>query len=128
MATYGRAGVILRSARGDVLLLKGVGGKWSFPKGVPEPVDNNDPIKTATRECREEAGLREGIHYRLNRHNPLVAHDGLFFFGELQEGKEHDLTLQDSEIRAYKWVHPRRCPIPSQELNAAVRWFLKQRL
>lgn len=122
---YGRAGLILRNSSNEVLLLKGIGGKWSFPKGVPESVDNNDPIKTAIRECREEAGLLEGTHYSISDASPLQAHDGLFFYGDLCKGSEREVKLQDSEVCDYKWVSPRRCPLPSSELNAAVRWFLR---
>jgi 8-oxo-dGTP pyrophosphatase MutT (NUDIX family) len=55
---YAGAGFILLSSDLTHLLLVNDrrSGKWGFPKGHRESVDEND-LATAVRECREETGL-----------------------------------------------------------------------
>ena len=63
--------------RNKILLVRGVGGKWSFPKGRRR--ENETPYEGALREAKEEAGidltgispdltihLRYGVYYLFN--------------------------------------------------------------
>ena len=66
---YVGAGIILMRLVDNVpqfLMLKGRRSNvWSFPKGHPETVDANSPLRTAVRETKEETGLMNGIDYTI---------------------------------------------------------------
>ena len=66
MASEERAGIILYDAtRSRILLVQSrFTGKWGFTKGHAETWDIN-PLETATREVKEEAGYLEVIHYKI---------------------------------------------------------------
>ena len=54
------------------LLLKGVDtGIWSFPKGHPEPIDRQKPLRTAIRETYEETGCMHGRDYWILGHHAV---------------------------------------------------------
>jgi len=57
------AGIILIND-GKVLLLQGVTGIWSFPKGHGE-IDDANPFITAIRETFEETGYMLGVDYEI---------------------------------------------------------------
>lgn len=66
---YVGAGIILMrftDAGPQFLMLKGRRScVWSFPKGHPEAVDKNSPLRTAVRETQEETGLVNGRDYTI---------------------------------------------------------------
>lgn len=66
---YVGAGIILMrftAAGPKFLMLKGRRScVWSFPKGHPEDVDKNSPLRTAVRETQEETGLVNGHDYTI---------------------------------------------------------------
>lgn len=122
-----RGGVILVNAAGEVLLLKGVGGKWSFPKGAIEPQDGTDLLKTAVREAAEEAGLVAEGHYTITSKRPaLQVHNNYFWLGVMRAGAPEP-TVQQSEISEYRWVNPKACRLDVGTLNAGVRRWLSNR-
>jgi 8-oxo-dGTP pyrophosphatase MutT (NUDIX family) len=68
-APYVGAGIILMRLINNVpefLMLRGRRSNvWSFPKGHPETVDANSPLRTAVRETKEETGLENGVDYTI---------------------------------------------------------------
>jgi len=66
-----RAGIILYDATQSRILLvqSRFTGKWGFTKGHAELWDIN-PLETAMRELKEEAGYLEVIHYKI-RDGPI---------------------------------------------------------
>jgi 8-oxo-dGTP pyrophosphatase MutT (NUDIX family) len=66
---YVGAGIILMRMIDNTpqfLMLKGRRSNvWSFPKGHPEIIDANSPLRTAVRETKEETGLVNGINYTI---------------------------------------------------------------
>lgn len=120
---YIGAGIILFNAKNEFLILKGKSGKWSFPKGVPDPEDKDDPLATAIRECKEEAGLTYEVDYVTTSATHVIYGDRHFFFGRLNEGAEKNLKIQESEISEYKWVDHSWCSTCWSELNHGIRQY-----
>ena len=91
--------------RKEFLLLLQNNGCWSFPKGHMEAGETEEA--TALRELREESGLRATIltgekaviEYSIP---PNIQKQVVFFLGQV----EGTVTLQEGEVRKYKWVTP----------------------
>lgn len=92
-----------RSGEREYLILLQSNGCWSFPKGHMDAGEKEE--ETALRELREETGLNAQLipnacvelGYEVR---PLVRKEVVLFLGRV----EGELTLQESEIRAYRWV------------------------
>ena len=125
---YEGAGIILVDTDGHILILRDSRcNKWSFPKGAPEETDGGDPLRTALRECAEEAGLTEGIDFELASPTPFFSHfTRHYFLGRLKEGYESRLRLSSEEINASRFLNPRKsCPYWT-DLNSGVREFIRR--
>ncbi len=122
---YIGAGVILFNSKDEFLILKGKGEgtKWSFPKGVPDPDDNNDPLTTAIRECKEEAGLVYEKDYVMTSATPVIYGDRHFFFARIKGDSEQKVKIQESEISQHKWVTHQWCSNHWTELNHGIRQY-----
>ncbi|HGY08890.1 MAG TPA: NUDIX hydrolase [Oceanithermus profundus] len=57
------AGGLVFNARGEVLLIRDKNGYWVFPKGHVEAGET--PQETATREVREETGVRAEVDFEI---------------------------------------------------------------
>lgn len=106
------AGVLLRNARGEVLLVEPTYKEtWEIPGGVVETGES--PREAAVRECKEELGVELSvgipacIHYA-----PMVrlpADGVMFVFDAGTTGLDvEDFTLPPDEIRSAKFVDPSR--------------------
>lgn len=107
-------GIIVRNQgkAWEVLLIKDMNGKWTFPKGLIEP---GEPIsKTAVREISEEVGLTDinimkelqPIHYYYRREKNLV-YKTVHYFLFRTEGKETPEPQTEEGISETIWK-----PIP----------------
>ncbi len=124
---YKGGGVIIKNRDNRLLLVKDLKtGKWSFPKGAPEAIDNHDPMNTAIRECREEVGLTEGIHYKINEPYPhRFAYDRYYFMASFIEGNNHFIKYQAEEVVAVEWVSMEELRKIGPLLNSGVREYLR---
>jgi 8-oxo-dGTP pyrophosphatase MutT (NUDIX family)/type II secretory pathway pseudopilin PulG len=90
----------------EYLLLNYIGGHWGFPKGHIEL--NENPIKTALREIKEETGLdvkifpnfERKITYSFYHKGEFVIKDVIFY---LAKAKSQKVTLSD-EHKGYVWL------------------------
>lgn len=55
-------GIVIADSLGRVLLVQQYGRSWCPPKGRMEPEDEGNPIKTASRELREETGYSSALN------------------------------------------------------------------
>jgi 8-oxo-dGTP pyrophosphatase MutT (NUDIX family) len=94
------AGIILVED-GNVLLLQGVKGTWSFPKGHWENGDST-PMDTAIRETWEETGYVLGLDYEIV--GAKMRLDKRVYWMARLLRKLQDPVLQPREHKAFKWV------------------------
>jgi 8-oxo-dGTP pyrophosphatase MutT (NUDIX family) len=126
-ASAPRAGIVVFNSKGHVLLLKDkISGKWGFPKGAQEAEDRNDLLRTAVRECAEEAGLELGTDYILLMTKKLFKGWGGTYFAGLVSHDELRIKIQESEIDAYCWMNPFAPHLSDAETNSSVKVFLKK--
>ncbi len=117
-------GVICVDAKGRVLLVQGMGGKWSFPKGRRK--ENETHYQGAIREAREEAGidlkdrpvnvklqLRYGTYY-------------LYAFGRTGDQIPLQESLTPHEIQQVSWVDLKSDGFRAAEKNADLRVYLSR--
>lgn len=82
----------------------------AFPGGGTEPHDENDPVKTALRECFEEVGVPPAMVNVMKTLPPLPTLTSGFFvhpvLGELNPEKlpELNLVLDPNEVAYAEWV------------------------
>jgi 8-oxo-dGTP pyrophosphatase MutT (NUDIX family) len=82
----------------------------AFPGGGTEPHDENDPVRTALRECFEEVGVQPDLVKVLKTLPPLPTLTSGFFvhpvLGELDSEKLHELNLvlDPNEVAHAEWV------------------------
>jgi len=94
------AGIILLLG-GKVLLLQGLSGIWSFPKGHGEDYDLT-PIDTAVREMEEETGYRLNIDYELV--GDAIRLDKKFYWHARPLRSLRKPTLDAKEHKDCRWV------------------------
>jgi 8-oxo-dGTP pyrophosphatase MutT (NUDIX family) len=122
-----RGGIVLFNSKGHVLLLKEkTSGKWGFPKGAQEAEDRNDILRTAVRECAEEAGLYHGADYILLLTKKFMKVRGGTYFVGLVSNDDLRIKTQEAEIDSYCWMNPYTPHVPEAEMNHAVKTFLKK--
>jgi 8-oxo-dGTP pyrophosphatase MutT (NUDIX family) len=121
------AGVILRNAVGQILLVCDArSGRWGFPKGHPERCDERDPLKTATRECWEETGLKYGEDYILDTVKPKRIGKRLYYGGICNATHFRSIPHEISDVR---WWSSHEFVGMDDYMNADLRsWVKKQRL
>ena len=118
-------GVICVDRRGQVLLVQGMGGKWSFPKGRRKT--NETHYQGAIREAKEEAGidltgrpvdvkmsLRYGTYY-------------LYVFGRAGDEIPLEAPLTPEEIMKVAWVDVNSSEFATQDKNADLRHYVQKR-
>ena len=107
--------------KGQVLLVQGKGGKWSFPKGRLKT--NETHYQGAIREAMEEAGidlkdrpvnvkmqLRYGTYY-------------LYAFGRSGDQIPLETPLTPEEIETVAWVNLKSTEFAKEEKNADLRFY-----
>lgn len=117
-------GVICVDKRGQVLLVQGTGGKWSFPKGRRKT--NETHFQGAIREAKEEAGidlknspayltiqLRYGTYY-------------LYVFNQESDEIPLEAPVTPEEILKVAWVNMRSKEFAGQEKNADLRCYIQK--
>lgn len=81
---------------------------WSFPKGHAEP--DEDPMKTALRELKEETGITDialldvpMIHERYDiAHGDFIYKKDIGFYVGFVNTE--NVVIQEGEIMSYKWA------------------------
>lgn len=117
-------GVICVDSKGQVLLVQGKGGKWSFPKGRRKT--NETHYQGAIREAKEEAGidlkdrpvnvkmqLRYGTYY-------------LYAFGRSGDQIPLEEPLTPEEIEKVAWVNLKSPEFAAEEKNADLRFYVSK--
>lgn len=117
-------GVICVDKKGQVLLVQGNGGKWSFPKGRRKT--NETHYQGAIREAKEEAGidlkdrpvnvklsLRYGTYY-------------LYVFSRSSDEIPLEAPLTPEEITKVAWVNVNSTEFAGQEKNADLRFYIQK--
>ncbi len=83
-------------------------GHWGFPKGHPNPGENE--LETALRELREETGInkceiidnfRYVQNYSFEKDGIKIEKEVVFFIGLVERG---NLLLDKNEVQASKWL------------------------
>lgn len=114
------AGIIL-TQDDSVLLLQGLKGSWSFPKGHWETGDMT-PMETAIRETWEETGYNHGIDYEIV--GAKMRLDKRIYWMARPLRTLQDPVLRPREHKTFKWV-----PIKDIEwlnANAGVKIWKKR--
>ncbi len=119
------AGVVVER-EGKILLVRRAVepeiGKWSIPAGFVEA--DEDPVKTAARECQEETGLEVRIVRLMDvihgREHPSGASIVIVYLGEIASG---DLVARD-DVDAAGFFNPMELPpIAFEATRVAIdRW------
>jgi 8-oxo-dGTP pyrophosphatase MutT (NUDIX family) len=94
------AGIILTLEK-TVLLLQGVKGSWSFPKGHMEPSDATT-LDTAIREMWEETGYVYGQDYEIVGDKMRL--DKRIYWMARPLRSLQNPVLSPREHKAFKWV------------------------
>jgi 8-oxo-dGTP pyrophosphatase MutT (NUDIX family) len=114
-------GAIFLTPTNKVLLVKGrKTGKWSFPKGHPEPGES--AFEAAEREVAEEVGLRLPHTYE----SIITLNTGIYYLVHSEElcVQTHD----DSEVMNVAWIpfHHLRSMRINIDVNLFVQDFLQE--
>lgn len=115
-------GVICIDKEGKLLLVQGVGGKWSFPKGRRKELETDH--QGALREAKEEAGidLSESPSFL-----SIKLRYGTYFcylFNEFGEDLKLSKPATPEEILQVAWIFPKTQHFRRQEKNADLRAYL----
>lgn len=106
-----------------VLLVKGIVGKWGFPKGKREPEEVDSRI-TAIRETEEETGLKEE-HYTLHD-TKIKAADVVFRYASIKpEFRLEPRIIRPHEIINVGWKSFSELPLMA-DTNYSLRLYLSQ--
>ncbi len=116
-------GVICVDGKGQVLVVQGSGGKWSFPKGRRK--ENETSYQGAIREAREEAGINlkdRLVNLKLNlRYGTYY----LYVFGRSGEEIPLEAPMTPEEIQCVAWVDLNSDSFRLVEKNADLRYYLQ---
>jgi 8-oxo-dGTP pyrophosphatase MutT (NUDIX family) len=115
-----RAGIILYDAtKSRILLVQSrFTGKWGFTKGHAETWDI-DPLETAMREVKEEAGYLEVIHYKITE-GPVYLRNRPYWTAVLRS--DETPTLNRAEQSGIGWFRLKE--INRLKLNEDVKLYL----
>lgn len=106
--------------RNQILLVRGVGGKWSFPKGRRQ--EGETPLEGALREAREEAGLDlTGISPDLTIH---LLH-GVYYLYNLWRLPELKPPTTPEEILEVDWRNFQS--MRDEQKNADLKFYFKMK-
>ena len=88
----------------ETLLIKMIGGHWSYPKGHVEKDETE--VETALREIKEETNLEVIIDTRFREittysPKPDVLKDVIYFIGF---AKTTNVLIQETEVSEYMWI------------------------
>jgi 8-oxo-dGTP pyrophosphatase MutT (NUDIX family) len=115
-------GVICIDKEGKLLLVQGVGGKWSFPKGRRKELETDH--QGALREAKEEAGIN------LSDQTPFLSMKlrygtyFCYFFNVHGEDMRLSKPLTPDEILQAGWILPKTENFRHQDKNADLRAYL----
>ena len=123
---YHGAGLIIfdwKDEKVQVLIVKGIVGKWGFPKGKREPEERNSLI-TAKRETEEETGLRDET-YTVHELKLKVL-DVIFHYATIRpEFRETVGIIRPHEIVDVQW-YPLEELSSLPDTNYTLRLYLTQ--
>ena len=116
-------GVICVDREGQVLLVQGFGGKWSFPKGRRK--ENETSYQGALREAKEEAGIDLSGRLVNMKINLRYGTYYLYVFG--RKGEEIPLIdpMTPQEITKVAWVNLKSDGFSQAEKNADLRHYIQ---
>jgi 8-oxo-dGTP pyrophosphatase MutT (NUDIX family) len=120
---YKKAGIILVDGQGRVLLIHGVGGKWSFPKGHAEEIDGANPLVTAMRETQEEVGLGP-FDYQLLSMQPIAFPFDTYFYLGIATAMTVPF-INDGEGTEVRWCSRKELTGMWTDLNIHVKHYVK---
>lgn len=114
-------GVIVQEAGGRILLVEGLGNKWSFPKGRRQ--EGETFLDAALREAREEAG----IDLRAETYSACIKLKyGTYYVYQLAK-KASEITLESpttpEEIVQVAWRGQHSAILRAANKNADLRFF-----
>lgn len=105
------------SGKYDVLMIKHIGGHWSFPKGHPQ--DGEEPLDTAIRELCEETSLmiedqllsdkELTEQYSFRSGNDVVFKTVTYFIGKVNNPDQ--IKLDRREVLESRWVGINEAPM-----------------
>ncbi len=114
-------GVICVDAKGQVLLVQGKGGKWSFPKGRRK--SNETHYQGAIREAKEEAGIDltgRPVNVKINlRYGTYY----LYAFGRTGDQIQLVESSTPEEIEKVAWVNLKAAEFAKADKNADLRFY-----
>lgn len=104
--------------RNKILLVRGAGGKWSFPKGRRR--EKESPLQGAIREAREEAGIDLA---GLSPDVTMLLRYGTYFLYSLKELPELAEPLTPEEVLEVGWKN--YTSLKGHDKNADLRFYLR---
>jgi 8-oxo-dGTP pyrophosphatase MutT (NUDIX family) len=125
---YIGAGIIIHNNKKQVLLVCDArSGRWGFPKGHPEPVDENLAINTAIRECYEETGMKIVDDYIIENSHPKRIGKRLYFSGVALRDSFRSHNKNMEEIKEIGWWTLEELIANESILNSDLRCWLSKK-
>lgn len=117
-------GVICVDKLGRVLLVQGVSGKWSFPKGRRK--ENETKYQGAIREAREESGIdlsKREVNAKINfRYGSYY----VYSFGRSGDEIPLDEPMTPDEIMKVAWVNTKSIEFAAEDKNSDLRAYVQR--
>jgi 8-oxo-dGTP pyrophosphatase MutT (NUDIX family) len=121
---YKNAGLIIFKDNMVLLVQDAKTLKWSFPKGAPEPIDANDPKKTAIRETYEEVGLLPETDYTFDNFKIQdFPHNGYYYFATATPTANP--RVNDEEGLQVRWCTRAEVSAIWAQTNLHIKHFVK---